>query len=110
EPPPRLAEMLWLVQNSTVAHRRWKSPRDQVELPLVDLFFDVCDHFPRRQSRSGFEFSFLLARNHQLYVCAADVDDQDFFSHERIGGSGATVIGINLSAVGAFLLPSCLAR
>src|SRR6266571_8296774 len=81
ESNPTVSKMFRLAYDLPVAYGRRETHRDRVEFPITDQRFDLRHHRARRQLRPGFEFSFSRARNHQLHVRAADVDDQDFSVH-----------------------------
>src|SRR5207249_2660412 len=68
EPHPASSEMLWLTNNFAVTYGGRKPQRDGVKLPVGDQRFDLVHHRTRRQLPSGFEFSPLRTRDHQLHI------------------------------------------
>src|SRR5260370_8123897 len=60
----------------TSANRRRKTDRDVFEVPIASVFFYSSDKVGRLHSYAGIEHALVCAFDHQLYVGAADVDDE----------------------------------
>jgi hypothetical protein len=59
-----------------------KTDRRDVESPPPCALFKFCDQLFWSHARSRCKYT-LIAKRHELYACAADIDDQDFSLHER---------------------------
>src|SRR5437763_5803767 len=87
--------MLWISCNPSVAQRRRETDRCPVEFPTAHSLFESCEKLFWSHSRSGRKLALFERRHQQFYMCAADIDDQNFSFHERrpipeIFGSEAT--------------------
>src|SRR5947207_7860380 len=104
--------MLRFAHDAAMADRRRKAQRDRIEGPILYQRLDLGHHFARGHVRTRFEFSTLRARNHHLYIRAANVDDEDSFLHcvSDFGApvarlSSTTAIGTSRSARTFFAEP-----
>src|SRR5206468_1014081 len=91
---PVLTQVLRVSKNSSVAYRRRKTNRRNVEFPAPygPLKFGeklVCGH-----SWTGCKFAFHALRHEQFHEAAADIDDENSSLHERASARGTR----NLSA------------
>src|SRR5438093_4492128 len=75
--------MLWISCNPSVAQRRRETDRCPVEFPTAHSLFESCEKLFWSHSRSGRKLALLERRHQQFYMCAADIDDQNFSFHER---------------------------
>src|SRR5215472_17001018 len=73
--------MLRLGQDTAIADRCRESHRNRLERPILKKRLELSHQFARRHFRAGLEFSPLRARNHDLHVRAADVNNEDSFRH-----------------------------
>ena len=75
--------------------RSRKTDRDCIELPIGDRRLNFPNHLFGSHSQTGVKFPFIIPRHHQLYVRAANIDDENSFCllHDWPGGA---LIGVNL--------------
>src|SRR3954468_7194077 len=94
ETSPAFAEILRFHRNLAVYDRRWEPDGDGVVFPVRDGFLCLLHEEPRCESPAGREFPALgPARDHQLDVGTADVDDENLLrSHAFL--VSAVLIGV----------------
>src|SRR5437870_8527682 len=75
--------MLWISCDPSVANRHREPDRYPVKFPTTHTLFEFYEKLFRSHSRSRSKLALLERRHQQFYMCAADIDDQNFSFHER---------------------------
>src|SRR5207247_6344493 len=89
ETNPSLGQMLRVCGDSSPAHRRRETDGGVVELPSARGFLKFGHELLWFESRTGRKFALIARRPQQFYVCAADVDNQNFSLHVPPGAFGS---------------------
>src|ERR1700736_950711 len=83
ESDPAGTEVFRLSRYSAIANRRGEPNRDRVEFPISDTFLESCHELVRLEVRSRIKLPLIGQRHEKFHMGAANVDDKDFFLHER---------------------------
>src|SRR5262245_19140745 len=83
ETNPSLAQMFRVFCDSSPPHRRGETDGSSIKVPSAHSFLESCDQLLRFQPGTGSKFTLIARRPEQFYMCAADIDDEDFSLHER---------------------------
>src|SRR2546429_8754541 len=75
--------MLRISCNPSVAHRYGKTNGCPVEFPTAHVLLKSGHKLFRPHSRPRRKFALVAERHQQFYMCAADIDDENFPLHER---------------------------